>query len=94
MYVRIARVRFEPATYDEVLGLIREVAEVIRGQPGYRSYYAALDRAVGEGVAVSTWEEEAQAWVSRAVLGGVRDRLEALGVELEAPEVYEIVAGA
>lgn len=40
--MRIARVRFEPDRYEEVLPLIREVAEVIRRQPGYRSPYAAL----------------------------------------------------
>ena len=46
------------------------------------------------GVAVGAWEEEAQAWVSRAVPGEVRERLEALGVVLEAPEVCQIVAEA
>ncbi|MDP9382278.1 MAG: antibiotic biosynthesis monooxygenase [Chloroflexota bacterium] len=91
MYVRISRIRFDPDKYDQVMEIIRDVPEVMRRQPGFLGYFAAADRAVGTGLAVSTWESEVQAWVSRAVLGDTVPRMQALGVELDAPEVYEMV---
>ncbi len=92
MYVRISRIRFNPDKYDQVLEILQDVPEVMRQQPGFLGYFAAADRTVGTGLAVSTWNTEVQAWISRAVLGDIVPRMQALGVELDAPEVYEIVA--
>lgn len=91
MHVRISRIRFDPDKYDQVMEIFRDVPDVMRQQPGFLGYFAALDPSVGTGLAVSTWETEVQAWISRSVLGNIVPRMQALGVELDAPEVYEIV---
>ena len=91
MYVRISRIQFDPDKYDEVMEIVRDVPELMRRQPGFVGYFAAAERTAGTGLAVSTWETEEKAWVSRAVLGDIVPRMHALGVKLDAPEVYEII---
>ncbi len=91
MFVRISRLRFDPEKYDEVMAIVRDVPELMREQPGFVGYFAAAERTAGTILAISTWKTEVQAWVSRAVLGDIVPRMQALGVELDAPEVYEIV---
>jgi hypothetical protein len=94
MYLRIARGRFAPATYEEVGRLLQEAAAVMRQLPGCQSVHNGGDRSHGTGVSVSLWETQEQAQMSRESLGEVVPRLQALGVQLEAPEVYEVVAQA
>ena len=94
MYIRLTRASFDPARYDVVQGLFREVTDAIRTQPGYRDYYAAADRASGKVIAVSTWYREEEARLDRSKLGEVIGRLQAAGVHLEDPEIYETIAEA
>jgi quinol monooxygenase YgiN len=94
MYIRLTRASFDPARYEVVKELFQEVTDAMRTQPGFRDYYAAADRATGRVIAVSTWYWEDQAHLDRAALGNVIGRLQAAGVRLEDPEIYETIARA
>ena len=94
MFIRLTRASFDPARYDEVESLFREAMGAIREQPGFQEYYAAADRASGAAIAVSTWYGEGHALLDRAALGDVIPRLQAAGVRLQDPEVYEVISRA
>jgi hypothetical protein len=66
----------------------------MRRLPGHRSFRAAIDRAGGTLVVVSTWESAGHARFPREVLGDALARGQALGIHLEPPEIYEVVADA
>ena len=93
MYLRITRGRFDPATYDELLPLMREVNAAVQALPGWQRMQSGLDRSGGRLVAVSTWDTAEHANFSRDAgsLGDVVRRTQAIGVQLEPPEIYEIV---
>ena len=93
-YLRLTRGRFEPATYDELVALARDLAAAMRRLPGHRGYHGAVDRAAGTLVVVSTWDRAEHARFSRDALGDALARGQALGVQLEPPEIYEVVAEA
>jgi quinol monooxygenase YgiN len=92
MYLRITRVRHEPSRMDEAIALNQDIIAVVRRQPGFQNAYFAADRTTGRLVAVSTWDTQAQAEASREAmgLGEIISRLQALGAQLDPPEVYEI----
>jgi hypothetical protein len=94
MYLRITRGRFDPARYNEVMGIVQDVVTALHRQPGFQTYYNGVDRTAGTIAAVSTWDTEEHARFDRAVLGDVVSRLQDLGVQLAAPEIYEVVGQA
>ncbi len=94
MVLRITRGRFEPAKYDDLLPLAQQVEAASEGLPGYGSIQTAIDRTGGKVVAVSTWDTAEQASFTREqapVLGDVVRKMLAIGVQLDPPEIYEIV---
>lgn len=94
MYLRITRGRFDPARYDELLPLTREVDAAVQAMPGYQDGYSAVDRTGGRIVVVTRWDTLEQASFSRetdARTAEVVSRILALGVQVEPPEIYEIV---
>jgi quinol monooxygenase YgiN len=93
-YLRLTRGRFEPATAHELAGLAQALLAAMRRLPGYRSFRGAVDRAAGTLVVVSTWDSAEHARFSREALGDAAARGQALGVRLEPPEIYEVVADA
>jgi hypothetical protein len=66
----------------------------MRRLPGFRSYRGAVDRAAGTLVVVSSWDSAAHARFPREALGDALARGQALGIHLEPPEIYEVVADA
>jgi quinol monooxygenase YgiN len=91
MYLRITRARFDPARYDAILPLIRELIAAVQRLPGCQAVYPGMDRTQGTTAFVSVWDSEEHARFSRDVLGDVVKRLEAAGAPAEPPEVLEIV---
>jgi quinol monooxygenase YgiN len=91
MHVRITRGSSDPARYDEVAALAQEIAETVKRVPGCRGYTGVADRATGAIVAISRWDSAEAAAFSRDRLGDLVPRLQALGVRLDAPEIYEVV---
>jgi hypothetical protein len=93
MYLRITRSRFDPAAYEQIVPLVEEVTTAIRRLPGVQHVHQGIDRTAGTGAYVSVWDTEEHARFSRDALGDAIGRLQALGVQLEPPELYEIVDG-
>jgi heme-degrading monooxygenase HmoA len=92
MYVRVTRTRVDPARLDEVNQLVLDVAAAAKRLPGNQSLVFGQDRATGEGVAVTTWDTEDHARWSRDVLGDLIPRLQALGVQFDPPQIFEVTA--
>lgn len=92
MYIRLTRARFDPRRYDEVMVIIQDVIAAFRQQPGFLSYYTAVDHGRGVAINVSAWDTGEHARVPRSALGSAVPRLQETGFELEAPEFYDVVA--
>ena len=92
MYLRITRGSFDPSRFDEVRRLNQEIRAGLQRLPGFQGGQAGIDRNAGRLAAVTTWDTEEHARFSRDALGDVLPRVQALGVQFEPPEVYEIAA--
>jgi hypothetical protein len=68
-----------------------DIAATLRALPGCQSYLTtAFDRAAGTTITVTTWDTEEHARFSRAdSLAGLMPRIQATGIQLEPPEIYE-----
>ncbi len=94
MYLRITRGRFDAAKYDELFPMMREVDPIVQALPGCQSVHSAMDRTAGRLGIVSTWDTAEHANFSRETAGDLGElvrRTQAMGVQLEPPEIYEIV---
>ena len=56
MYIRVTRTHVELSRMDEVLTLIPETIAAMRRLPGCHHVHVGVDRASGEGVAISTYD--------------------------------------
>ena len=92
MYMRVTRTRIDPAKLDEARKV--DVAAVVRRMPGCRSYMLGVDRASGRALSVSTWDTEDHArWSADAdAVSDVRARLEALGLQVDAIDIFELIS--
>jgi heme-degrading monooxygenase HmoA len=91
MYLRITRGPFDPATADQVVPLAEEVQAVLARLPGFEQVYQALDRSAGTTATISLWDTEEHARFSRDELGDIIARIVEAGVQLDPPEVLEVV---
>ena len=90
MFVRVTRGRLYPARFDDLAGMMQDISAAVRAQPGCQSYVGALDRAAGKSLAVSTWDTAEHATFSRnEALASLVPRLQAIGLQLDPPEIYE-----
>ncbi len=94
MYLRISRTRVDPARFDEAQALRQDVVLAVRRLPGCQSVYQCADRSDGTGAVVSLWDTPEHARFSRETLGELMARTQALGVQVEPPEIYEVLAQA
>ncbi len=90
MYMRVVRGRVDPARLDELNQVAPDLAAAIRRQPGHQSSMGGVNRASGQTVVVSTWDTEEHASYSPDALGDIRSRLQALGVQADPPEIFEV----
>jgi hypothetical protein len=90
MYLRITRGSFDPASsaVDDVL--TQETRDAVARLPGHDHTHQGIDRAGGRIVIVTTWDTEEHARFSRDQLGDLIGRVQAAGVTLEPPEIYEV----
>ncbi len=94
MYLRITRGRFDSARYDEMLPILGDVKAAVLALPGSQSVESGIDRSAGRVGIVSTWDTAEHASFTRETAGGVAElvrRAQAIGVQFEPPEIYEIV---
>jgi hypothetical protein len=94
MHVRITRGTFDPSTSEErLISLTGASGDAIKKQPGFVSFQGGLNIQAGM-VAISTWQDEDSANFPREALGPVVSQIRDLGVQLEAPEIYDVAATA
>ena len=95
MYMRVTRSRIDPAKIDEARDKVgQDLVAAIERLPGYQSYLLGVDRARRQAVSVSTWDTEQHARWTLDALGDVPSRLQALGIQSDAPEIFEITTPA
>jgi hypothetical protein len=90
MYMRVVRARIDPARLDESSQLGPDLAAAIRRLPGFQSLMGGTDRASGRAIAISTWDTEEHARYAPEALGEVASRIQALGTQVDPPEVFEV----
>ena len=87
MYVRVTRGRVNGDKFDEVQRLIEDqLVPALKQLPGFQGYRGGINRSAATLIAISFWETEEQT----KALQAQRGRYEALGVEFEPAEIYEI----
>jgi len=91
MYIRVTRGRVDPSRYDELRNGVPDIVATMSRLPGCQSYLTGGDRASGQTIAVATWDTEEHARFSRDAVPDVISRLEALGAQLDPPEIYEVI---
>jgi quinol monooxygenase YgiN len=87
MYIRRTRGRVD--RYDELVAMGHDIAAAVTALPGCQQYYGGGNRGSGTTIAVSTWDTEEHATFSRDALASIMPRLQAAGVQLDPPEIYE-----
>ena len=92
MYMRVTRGRMDTSRYDEAVSALPDIVASLRGLPGNQSYVTGLDRTSGRTMAVSTWGTEDHARLSSDAVPGLASRLQAVGLQVEATEIYELAA--
>ncbi len=96
MYMRVVRARIDPAKVDEAISspVGQDLAAAVKRQPGCQSFTAGGDRATGQTITVSTWDTEEHARYSMDALGDVASRIQALGVQADPPQIFEVTTPA
>ena len=59
--MRVTRSRVDPARTDEATKLVQDIAAAVRRKPGCQSSMLGGDPAMGQAIAVSTWDTEEHA---------------------------------
>ena len=90
MHIRVTRARIDPSRTNELERIAEQTVQAGKKLPGCRGFQIAIDRASGRIMAVSTWDDPGQA----SAIGQRRADAEAVGVQFEPPELYEVVAHA
>ena len=91
MYMRVTRGRIDPDRIDEVASqVVQDLIAAVKRQPGNQSFVGSADRASGRTITVSTWHTQEHASFSPDALGDIPSRLQALGVQVEPPEIFEV----
>jgi len=70
----------------------QEVAVAIRRLPGNQRYVAGIDRAIGRAQTVSIWDTEEDARRDNLAGTDLASRVQALGIQLDPPEFFEVTA--
>ncbi len=92
MYMRVTRGRWpDPATVDGEAGRCCKIlVAAVKRLPGNQCHVTGVDRGSGRTVAVSTWDSDEHARFTLDAVGDVPSRLQALGLQLEPSEFFEV----
>lgn len=95
MFARVSHARYPPEHHDAGLRVvIEELLPAFRRAPGYRGCCLLADGRPGIGLAVVLWasEEAADAASADRRVIAAHVQLSALGLAIEARQIYEVVA--
>jgi hypothetical protein len=91
MYMRISRGSFPSGTdVQKMIELNETVADALKNRPGFVSFHAGLNQQSGTFLAVTMWKDEESANFPREALGNFVSQGQALGIQLEPAESYEV----
>ncbi len=96
-HLRATRGRFaDPSKIDEAAKQVGpDLAATISRLPGCLSFIGGIDRATGQTISISTWDNEDHArWSAGEALGDIPSRFQALTVQVEQPEFFEVTTTA
>ncbi|HVA89554.1 MAG TPA: hypothetical protein VNL71_06900 [Chloroflexota bacterium] len=92
MYARVTPIRFDVSRPDAVTQVSRDVVlPLFRGLPGFQRYQGGLDAAQGTGVSLSFWQTREQAQGLTEAVRPIVAQIQAAGIELGTPAIYEIL---
>jgi heme-degrading monooxygenase HmoA len=95
MFARVSHVRYPPQHYDAGLRVVaEELLPALLRAPGYRGCCLLASGKPGTGLAVVLWESEeaADAAAIDGAVAAAHVELAALGLEIEARKIYEVIA--
>jgi heme-degrading monooxygenase HmoA len=92
MFLRITHTHIDPSKAAQANAIAQEVVNSIKRLPGFQHAYQAGDATSGEAVIVSLWDTREHAQFDRNALGDIVSRIQAMGAELDAPQIYEVNA--
>jgi hypothetical protein len=95
MFARVSHVRYPPEHHDAGLRVVsEELLPALRQAPGYRGCCLLAGGRPGTGLAVVLWasEEAADAAAADRGVTAAHVQLSALGLAIEARQIYEVVA--
>lgn len=89
--MRLLRLQGDPSREAETTAFGRDtVVPILRAQPGYVSYVAAVNRITGAGVVHSTFDSKATSDAAAAATASIRDSIGEQGLEITGLSVYEV----
>jgi len=92
VFIRTTTYSYNPLQEDELLLLNDEhLIPLLRQLPGFVSYSYGLDPATRRGISITAWESRDTAEGFRTAMGGMVQRFQAVGLEIDPSQVYELV---
>jgi hypothetical protein len=93
MFIRITNGHYDASREDEVKKMIEStVNSAARQLPGFGTYAGGVNHESAELTVITTWETQEQAHGFRDLLDSqILTQIRDIGVELDAPHVYEAV---
>ena len=92
MFARVTRFEGEPEQLDAAIKLVNEtIAPAAKRLQGFKTGYWLIDRATGNGLSVTMFENEAALHASEDDAAQLRSRASSLA-KITAVERYEVVA--
>jgi len=95
MFARVSHARYPPEQHDAGLRvLVEDLLPALRRMPGYRGCCLLAGSKPGIGLAVVLWETEdaADAAAADRNVSAAHVMLGALGLAIDARQIYEVVA--
>jgi hypothetical protein len=91
MFIRVMRSHFDPSRVGEILHHGSEqLTPTFKRSPGFRTAMAGLDMPGRRLISISSWDTREQAIGVGSALVSLASELEALGLQFEEPEIYEV----
>jgi hypothetical protein len=91
MFIRVVRARFDPSRAEAIMRLGQEqLTPAFQRLPGFRSAMAGADIEGKRIISISSWDTRAQAATASADLTALAGQFEAVGVQFEDAEIYEV----
>jgi hypothetical protein len=89
--MRVTRSRVDPSKVDDANKVLPDIVADLKKLPGFQSVVIGGNRTTGEAVAVSTFDTEQHArWTANPSTDNAT-RLRSAGVDMSAPEIYEVL---